>query len=727
MTNRTLKHLFELEDFDLSDNPTAPNYEFEIGEKVMKVVDFEYIESSRLTKWHLRFVGSVRVRVKNIDELMKKHDSSHTSLYNLNFISTSPYYRDHETNDNAIVTNPWYLVEYPRAEDFEQVKMEWIPESELSSVEHLIKEEEDFNLSDNPLHDSTSFRSVLKDNNYRVSFQMFVGTVDNGVDVGWESVLAIKQSRDVEYVVTLDFNFEGTEKPTAENLKPIRAEVNDIEDQKRDLTQNEITTLLQNPKILNIIRKHRSRAKSEVKGRVEKRRSRGLNEYISRDEATTDVNSVKTVADGKRGIAFITVAGNSEEDLEAIEKMIQNHGLKAMFVRSQSNTNEPYVVYAPGHEKQANELKDIAEKYNGYLHKDATEEDTRRIGELLEYEPQEIEDFITKNYKTDLKEFFNLKEEEDDNFDLSDNPLIGLNYVTAEKLYHYDNTIYEGWRFNCSQDTINPFWVRKIDNPNYLYGTRFFLTTRILETDYLWGDEQKEGVKFTLNIVTTHTTSFEKIKKPWIVEGLVSGRDYMNYSKKVIDEINAEIDRGDYDEYFADDVKGLQGISEEEEEDFDLSDNPIHGNPKISDFGDLNGQELNGWKISTRVRESAYSSRYDEYSPAKLEIQFRKEIEDPENEPRLTLMFDWELEGDEYEELEFGEGNGLRPIITYDIYFPKNLSPSHHLRSGFYSSLPMSQPDKEITTITQFKREALKQMAYFEEKVQEKIKENKRR
>ena len=52
------------------------------------------------------------------------------------------------------------------------------------------------------------------------------------------------------------------------------------------------------------------------------------------------------------------------------------------------NPNNCHIYYRPGHEKQAQELKDIADKYNGYLACWATEQDSRRIGELLQYDPK---------------------------------------------------------------------------------------------------------------------------------------------------------------------------------------------------------------------------------------------------------------------------------------------------------------------------------------------------
>ena len=81
--------------------------------------------------------------------------------------------------------------------------------------------------------------------------------------------------------------------------------------------------------------------------------------------------------------------------VEPVQKLIKDNGLKSMYV--DGNKYDAYVVYAPGFEKDATELKDIAEKYGGYLRYDASEEDSRRIGQLLNYQESDIEDYINRN------------------------------------------------------------------------------------------------------------------------------------------------------------------------------------------------------------------------------------------------------------------------------------------------------------------------------------------
>lgn len=123
-------------------------------------------------------------------------------------------------------------------------------------------------------------------------------------------------------------------------------------------------------------------------------------EDISSSDALTTIDSLQTVADGKRDIAFILIKGASGIDAKDIPLFIKDNGLKSMYVKG--NPSHAYVVYRPGSEHGATELKDIAEKYGGYLKYDAAEQDSRRIGELLGYQKSDIDAYIDK-VKKDVK------------------------------------------------------------------------------------------------------------------------------------------------------------------------------------------------------------------------------------------------------------------------------------------------------------------------------------
>jgi hypothetical protein len=122
-----------------------------------------------------------------------------------------------------------------------------------------------------------------------------------------------------------------------------------------------------------------------------------IREEIDAAEARNTEDSIQTVIDKKRDIGWLTIKGATIPE-QQIWSMIKDNGLKTLKVNG--SPFQPYIIYNPGAEKKAKELKAIAEKYGGYLAYNATEQDTRRIGELLGYKKADIDAFIRKNYKT---------------------------------------------------------------------------------------------------------------------------------------------------------------------------------------------------------------------------------------------------------------------------------------------------------------------------------------
>jgi GH24 family phage-related lysozyme (muramidase) len=139
-----------------------------------------------------------------------------------------------------------------------------------------------------------------------------------------------------------------------------------------------------------------------------------LTETIKASDAYTDLNSFKTLEQEKRGIAWIQI--------NMVDNMIKRYIINSInkndfgYVVVKEHPKKPIIVYREGYRQNAEELAKIANKYNGYLSANATYEDSKRIGELLEYEPEDIQNYLKKNYngKT-LKEHetpsFLLKEE----------------------------------------------------------------------------------------------------------------------------------------------------------------------------------------------------------------------------------------------------------------------------------------------------------------------------
>jgi hypothetical protein len=111
-----------------------------------------------------------------------------------------------------------------------------------------------------------------------------------------------------------------------------------------------------------------------------------VSEEIDAEEAYSGRGSIKTVADGKRDIAFLELN-------PILSAMIMFYGLEKIKVPNSEN----YIVYRKGVEDKVKELLDIASRYGGYLRYDASEEDSRRIGQLLGYKESDIENYIKHN------------------------------------------------------------------------------------------------------------------------------------------------------------------------------------------------------------------------------------------------------------------------------------------------------------------------------------------
>lgn len=124
-----------------------------------------------------------------------------------------------------------------------------------------------------------------------------------------------------------------------------------------------------------------------------------LNEEIDPSEAYNDTDAVNTLVDKKRDLAFIVKDSNTEENWENIQKIIKDNNIKIMYVKG--NPHHAYIAYLPGSENKANQLKDLAEKYDGYLSAQATKEDTIQMGRLLGYKEDKIKEYVNKNFPND--------------------------------------------------------------------------------------------------------------------------------------------------------------------------------------------------------------------------------------------------------------------------------------------------------------------------------------
>jgi hypothetical protein len=126
-----------------------------------------------------------------------------------------------------------------------------------------------------------------------------------------------------------------------------------------------------------------------------------INEDIDPLEATTFVGSVQTIVDGKRDVGYIALKNIPKDEIEQIKTLVSDNNLKILSVKGDQ---KPIIIYKADKESEAKELKDIAEKYNGYLSIKATEEESRRIGEILGYSKESIDKYIEKLKVSNIKE-----------------------------------------------------------------------------------------------------------------------------------------------------------------------------------------------------------------------------------------------------------------------------------------------------------------------------------
>ena len=144
---------------------------------------------------------------------------------------------------------------------------------------------------------------------------------------------------------------------------------------------------------------------------LEEAYDRVLSEKIKASEAYNNYGSLQTVIDGKRKLGVVsknTLDGDPKLKKEIIEK-----GFKFILIRS-SRAPGNYIIYHPSGLKQALELQALADRYDGaFGPSHASEDDVRRVGQLLEYDPIDIESHIERSKlfpKTeDEKDYFNKK------------------------------------------------------------------------------------------------------------------------------------------------------------------------------------------------------------------------------------------------------------------------------------------------------------------------------
>jgi MinD-like ATPase involved in chromosome partitioning or flagellar assembly len=123
-----------------------------------------------------------------------------------------------------------------------------------------------------------------------------------------------------------------------------------------------------------------------------------LSESISYTDATHDMDSIQTIIDGKRDLAYLVLTSNKVLDprtaIDALKLAIDN-GLNLLPVKNRSE-GVAFVVYK-NDLKSAQALADLAAKKEGYLN-DGTPDEARFIGRALSYHPEDVEEYVARRY-----------------------------------------------------------------------------------------------------------------------------------------------------------------------------------------------------------------------------------------------------------------------------------------------------------------------------------------
>lgn len=123
-----------------------------------------------------------------------------------------------------------------------------------------------------------------------------------------------------------------------------------------------------------------------------------INEGIKPSEAYNELDSIQTILDGKRDISFIATSGDPRIDnTKAIKayNLAKENGLNIIEVENRRK-GQAWVIYKDD-EDRAKLLAGFASTKGGYLN-DQTPEEARFVGNLLEYDPEEVENYIMKRY-----------------------------------------------------------------------------------------------------------------------------------------------------------------------------------------------------------------------------------------------------------------------------------------------------------------------------------------
>lgn len=169
-----------------------------------------------------------------------------------------------------------------------------------------------------------------------------------------------------------------------------------------------------------------------------------LKEDIDLKEAYNDKSALKTVIDGKRDVAFLSI----DNDKMSLIKDADLRMIGPIFQKDYGYSQNKHIIYRDIN--KAKELQKILQKNEGYLPIN-TPEETRRIGELLGYRKESIDKFIDKHFsKESINE--NVMEEGNGIMELQELPFKNEIYKMGGKIYSVGGAVRDEFLGKKSKD-----------------------------------------------------------------------------------------------------------------------------------------------------------------------------------------------------------------------------------------------------------------------------------
>jgi hypothetical protein len=123
-----------------------------------------------------------------------------------------------------------------------------------------------------------------------------------------------------------------------------------------------------------------------------------INESIRAKEAYSEEGAIQTVLSGKRDLMFLAITAQKLLDPRPHINTLQtaiNAGLNILPIKGRTE-GVSFIVYNKDR-KTAEEFAKFVTKKNGYL-RDDSPEDAEYIGKMLNYDPQDIAEYIERVY-----------------------------------------------------------------------------------------------------------------------------------------------------------------------------------------------------------------------------------------------------------------------------------------------------------------------------------------